>query len=75
MSFILWYFSLWKKKNPSPSTEQAHRNFLSFVKASSCFRAFIPYKAVLSVKPEPNPFQKFFFFFSSYQMKRRMWCQ
>lgn len=55
MPFILCYFSLWKKKNPSPSSEQAQRNFLSFVKASSCFRAFIPYKAVFSVKPEPNP--------------------
>lgn len=45
-----------KKKNPSPASEQAQRNFLSFVKASSCFQAFIPYKAVFSVKPEANPF-------------------
>lgn len=75
MSFILCYFSLWKKKNPSPSIEQAQRNFLSFVKASSCFRAFIPYKAVFSVKPEPNPLWKRFFSFSSCRAVGRTRCQ
>lgn len=45
-----------EKKKASSASEQAQRNFLSFVKASSCFQAFIPYKAVFSVKPEPNPF-------------------
>lgn len=81
VSFILCYFSQWKgrekkrrkrgkkkiKKNPSPASEQAQRNFLSFVKASSCFQAFIPYKAVFSVKPEANPFYKLVFLFSSAQ--------